>query len=500
MDLQPRGHISQPPFLRVILPKVLARRVHNSEMALEPRGQREEHVSQPPHLALILPEILDVIMSYVPTTDLLASVTHVSRGWEDAARHHLASRSLVDLTPTNMPAYLDTAKTCPYPHKRVHLSDFNFPQMSPEESNLLQAFISSPSTVRITELHLDYFPHGGEPIPAQILALLSTSPSLKYVHFSPKEFTPEMFQPFAMCPTRVKFPNVTKLGIDLPQTLYFGDMSTNIVRSVSQETIRGIVALFPNLKRLQCDTLPQDLVEYFLSGNLSIEEISLRLDRTIKQRPLSIVSRSIFLTQIEFKIDTFNKSTDHHAILATFADRLEKLKISGVDVVSPEFCNLIRAGTITLPEVLPKLKSLEISICPVTLYCRFLRAPKNSPKVPALNLKFSKAEECVQYANQFPVLEKFVVSKVNYSAHPLNEVEWFEISAALLYKFFLHGESLTVQNVHVPLPPKGMKRFKLLTNFPDCQNKFAAERVLCSQFFRRMVTTFPNLNTNLERV
>ncbi|OXA39820.1 hypothetical protein Fcan01_25582 [Folsomia candida] len=396
-------------------------------MDLEPRGL-EGHISQPPHLAVVLPEILSVILSYVPTTDLLDSVTFVSRGWEEAAREHLVSRPLVELTPFNTGEYLDPTNTRSYPHKRVHLYNFNFPQMSPEASHLIQTFISSSSTTRITELHLEYFPHGGEPIPAQILSLFSSCPFLKCVRFSPQKFTREMFLPFVMLPTLVTFPNITKLGIDLPQRLFLGKMSLNVVRTISQETILGIVALFPNLKILQGKTFPQDLVEYFLSQNLSIQGISLRLDKAIKRRPLSIVTRSIFLTRIEFQIDILNKSKDHYVILATFSDRLEKLKFSGVNIIPPKSCTLIRATTITLP----------------------------------------MQGRRVKYAKQFPVLEKFVVSKVECFYDMLNDEEWFEMCASFLCKYFLHGESLTVRDVHVPLPLKA--------------------------------TTFPNLRTNLENI
>ncbi|XP_035700680.1 uncharacterized protein LOC118433136 [Folsomia candida] len=307
-------------------------------MDLEPgKGRRKGCISQPPHLAVILPEILTIIMSYVPTRHLLSSVTFVSRGWEEAAREHLASRSLVELTPSNMSNYLDRP-THARPHKRVLLYNFAIQHMSPEVTNLLQRFISSPAaTARITDLLLDYFPHGVDPILAQIIALFSTCPSLTCVRFTPQKFTHEMFQPSGMLPTLVKFPNITKLGIYLPPKLYSGETSFNVMRTVSQETILGIVALFPNVQILRCASLPLDIVEYFLSRNLSISEISVRLDRSIRQRPISIPTPSVFLTRVEFQIDIFNRSIDHYVILATFAGTLEKLKIFGVNVVSPKY-------------------------------------------------------------------------------------------------------------------------------------------------------------------
>lgn len=146
-----------------------------------------------------------------------------------------------------------------------------------------------------------------------------------------------MFQPSGMLPTLVKFPNITKLGIYLPPKLYSGETSFNVMRTVSQETILGIVALFPNVQILRCASLPLDIVEYFLSRNLSISEISVRLDRSIRQRPISIPTPSVFLTRVEFQIDIFNRSIDHYVILATFAGTLEKLKIFGVNVVSPKY-------------------------------------------------------------------------------------------------------------------------------------------------------------------
>lgn len=155
------------------------------------------------------------------------------------------------------------------------------------------------------------------------------------------------------------------------------------------------------------------------------------------------------------------------------------------------FCNT----TIRLPDVLPKLIWLEISISPY--HFQFKR---DAPKVIALNVKFSKSGGLVEYGKQFPVLEKIVVSKVNHYYSRLKKKEWFEVSVAFLYKYFLHGESVTVRDVHVQLPPRNMKRFTMLTEFSNCKDKCVEKRVKCSKFFKRMRKTFPNLRKNLENI
>lgn len=423
-------------------------------------------------------------MSYVPTTDLLNNVTYVSRGLEEVARGILLSRQLVELTPTNMADYLDTANVRSNHHKRVVLSKFNFQNMPPEESTLLETFTSS-AAASITELHLDYFPH--EKISPQILSLLTNSPKLRSVNFSPDEFHLEMLKPLVMLPKWVKFPSVVKLGFHLPTNLYLlNGMAVNIARNISRETIHGILSLFPKLKIFQGVTFRQDLVEYFLSGDLPFEEVSLRLDNSNPDRPLSIVPASLFLTRLEFQIDTFNRSTDHYAILAAFADRLEKMKISEVDVIPSKFRNLMQATTITLPEVFPKLKCLEIWIGQNNF--RDVAGPTDAV---ALNLKFSESGANVaDYSKQFPALETLVVSRLDYLDTDEEKKEWLEISAGFLYKYFLHGESRTMRDIRVELPPKNVERFKLLRHFKD---NAVFEVVDSCDFFRKILTTFPNL-------
>lgn len=299
------------------------------------------------------------------------------------------------------------------------------------------------------------------------------------------------------------FPKIMKLGIDMSSE-HLNEQ--NVVRSstIKLETIISIVELFPTLKKIQCVSLPVNLVEYFLSRNSTtsiIHSITLRL-RTWESYPrtiLSLANPSNCLTRIEFLIEIGNRSLNYDIILATFAAKLENLKVSGIDLTWPRFREFNPPKDITFPEVLPKLRCLEFGISKYFFGCE-----EEAPKFPTFELKFSGGN--LIYSRQFPALEKLVVSKFpeleSYysSSENISEREWFKICVEFLNKYFLlvGDECPTVREVRVPLPQGKMVGFIIFTEFPDknYDNVGISEYCMvdCSKFFSRLLTTFPNLN------
>ncbi|OXA49213.1 uncharacterized protein LOC118436675 [Folsomia candida] len=438
----------------------------------------------PPHLAVTLPEIVREIVSFIPNHDLCKNVTLVSRGWEDAARKLLVSRVRVNLTPQNMASYLELTKIRGNHNKRVFLSYFNFENLSPEESNLLENFTST-ATAPITELRLDYFPYGA--IHPFVVSLFSHCPKLEFVSFAPRPFKIPTIK--SSHPKGVSFPKVEKFEIFM--TPDYSDFD-EFMNSLSLTDFLEIVSIFPNLKTLRCGTLPENIVEYFLSDKASTSEISVRLRNM--GTPISIQNRSLFLTRVEFKVGLLNNSANYAVILAIFADQLEKLKLTAEYNLPRKVFDMNNAQvllTITFPEVLPRLKCLAIGI------------PKNSRfgspgrrMVPGLNLKFGG------YSTQFPSLEKLVLSKVGeceirYRSQDdeLGEQEWFEVWAGFLSKYFLKGECLTVRDVRTPSPPGKRVGFRLFQKVGGARNtdNLVWEVGDYSDFYERISTTFPNL-------
>lgn len=369
-------------------------------------------------------------MSFIPTNHLVNEVTFVSSRWEAAAREQIVSRKRVILTPENMAAYLDVSNVQTKRYKRVTLTGFNFENLNFQEISVLQNFSINVSAA-ITELKLDYFPQVS--ICSHILTLLTNCPNLTCLRFFPKFFVQYETKSLETTSSTnaLTFPKVVKLEIDL----MFSNRG-ELVSIPDQRIFLRSVALFPNLKILQCGTLPKKMVDYFLSKNrMSIYAISLRLD---KLTTLKILRPSISLTCIELNVDIFNNSTDHDVILATFADKLERLKINSVCNVTRNCHDLQRISEIQLPETLPKLKSFKICISPN--YMNYFATPEVI--VPVLNLKFTRTD--YPYSTQFPTLEKLVISKlwkdeIFCNAKRLREDILFGICAGVLYKYFLHG-------------------------------------------------------------
>ncbi|XP_035711249.1 uncharacterized protein LOC118436763 [Folsomia candida] len=223
-----------------------------------------------PHLAVTLPEIVREIVSFLPNHDLRENVTRVSRRWEDAARKRLISRVCVTLTPKNMAGYLEQTNIRGNHHKCVFLSEFNFEDLSHEESNLLENF-TYRATPLITELHLDYFPHELF-IHPHVATLFSHCPKLEFVSFSPKTFRiPTMKSSLS---SGVSFPTVRKFKIG------YNSGIDAVLKTLSATNFLQIVSIFPNLKILRGETLPQHVLEYFLSNKGSIETISMILHDT----------------------------------------------------------------------------------------------------------------------------------------------------------------------------------------------------------------------------
>lgn len=396
-------------------------------------------------------------MSFLPSNDLRRTVTFVSRGWEAAARAHLLSRTLVSLSPTNMAAYLATTQAGFNHFKRLHLSELNFGNPSPEESHLLETFISTASSP-ITELHLDYFPHRVGCMAPHVITLLKSCHNLKFLYFFPKYFYLKFTE--ISLPEGARFPGVTNLGISM--CLYYSSPQDKFGIQI-EETMLALVTFFPNLTKFLSDTLPRNVVEHFLSRNASIESISLKLHDRISPLPILFVKkRSIFLTRVEFKVPLFSQS-DHYysAILAMFSDRLEKLKLTSFQSVSAWYFDLNEISTISLPAVFSKLKCFEMGISEY-----YYGLGQHFIFTPGLCLKFG---ENFTYAKQFPTLEKIVVSKFEtnldmYNGGWLSEEEWFESWAGFLNSYFLRGEEtcLTVREISLPPPPAKLGRFKLL--------------------------------------
>ncbi|OXA39962.1 hypothetical protein Fcan01_25386 [Folsomia candida] len=367
-------------------------------------AQHKDRIST--HLALSLPEILREIMSFIPTNHLVNEVTFVSSRWEAAAREQIVSRKRVILTPENMAAYLDVSNVQTKRYKRVTLTGFNFENLNFQEISVLQNFSINVSAA-ITELKLDYFPQFFVQYETKSLETTSSTNALT-------------------------FPKVVKLEIDL----MFSNRG-ELVSIPDQRIFLRSVALFPNLKILQCGTLPKKMVDYFLSKNrMSIYAISLRLD---KLTTLKILRPSISLTCIELNVDIFNNSTDH--------DRISEIQ---------------------LPETLPKLKSFKICISPN--YMNYFATPEVI--VPVLNLKFTRTD--YPYSTQFPTLEKLVISK-------------------------LWKDEIFLVDLRVPLPPEIMGTLYLLKKCPCSTNSrenLVPEVLDCSD--KRIVTTFTNLNPRWE--
>ncbi|XP_035711437.1 uncharacterized protein LOC118436887 [Folsomia candida] len=309
-----------------------------------------------PHMAVTLPEILREITSFLPNYDLHKSVTLVSRGWEDAARKRLLSRVCVNLTPENVAGYLEATKIRGKHHKHVFLRDFNFENLSREESKKLENF-NFTATTPINKLRLDYFPYGWF-IHPRVVTLFSHCPRLESVTFSPKTLRTQTLK--SSPPKDVSFPKVVAFEISLASD--YSEFE-EVMRSIKLPDFLGIISIFPNLKILRCTALSQNIMEYFLSDKTSIREISVRLRNT--DPLISIQNRSIFLTGIEFLVGIAANSRNYDVILAIFADQLEKLKLVAEYNLPRRLFELADVQvlvTINLPKVLPRLKCLEIGI------------------------------------------------------------------------------------------------------------------------------------------
>ncbi|XP_035711277.1 uncharacterized protein LOC118436780 [Folsomia candida] len=376
-----------------------------------------------PHLAVTLPEILREILSFVSTTALVHSVTLVSRLWEEAARKHLLTRNFIQLNPSMMESYIEETSVRGNHYKRICLPAFNFKNLSPRESQLLQNFYEN-ATLPITELHLNYFPRGKH----QVAAILKKFPNLTFLRLCSKDFETQGIETSTKLPELTSFPKLVKLSLDMTF-----ERRDDLVPTHCLESILEIVSLFPNLKILQCGNLPKNVVEYFLSknNNTCLESISIRFDTPA---PISIPNPSIFLTRIEFQISMCNRANDYDVILATFAESLEKLEISPLQYVSRSSTIYMENVTITLPAVLPKLKLLKINLS------RDSSRVKRNVKFPSVHFKFSGSR--LVYSETFPVLEKLEVSQpVKFEYHFLDndfsDEEYFEICAGFLFRYFL---------------------------------------------------------------
>ncbi|OXA49217.1 hypothetical protein Fcan01_15708 [Folsomia candida] len=346
----------------------------------------------------------------------------------------------------------------------------------PEEIILLENFTST-ATTPITELRLDYFPYGA--IHPYVVSLFSHCPKLEFVSFSPKPFRIPTIK--SSHPRGVSFPNVVAFGISMSSEYSELDKFMN---SLSLIDFLEIVSIFPNLKILRCGTLPRNIAEYFLSDKASIREISVRLRN--KDPPFSITERSLFLTRVEFQLGFLSNSRNYNVIIATFADQLEKLKLTA-EYNFPREVLHSHDTQITLPQVLPRLKYFEIGISRGSSY---RPAGQKMLKVPALHLNFDG------YSTQLPALEKLVISEreTRYrSQDETEEQDRFEMCAGFLSKHFLRGECLTLRDLKIPLPPRKRVGFKLFQKLGNVGTRIISKLIDCSDFFERIVTTFPNL-------
>ncbi|OXA49199.1 hypothetical protein Fcan01_15794 [Folsomia candida] len=435
------------------------------------------------HLAVTLPQILREILSFISTTDLVDNMTFVSRGWEEAARKHLLSRNLIQLDPSIMESYMEQTSVRGNHHKRVLLSTFNFTDLPPHESQLLENFYQN-TTLPITELHLNYFPRGKH----MVAAILKNFPNLTFLRLRSKDFGTQGVETFTKFPELTSFPKLAKLSLDMTS-----EKHENLVSTHCMESNLEIVSLFPNLKILQCGNLPKNVVEYFLSknNNTCLESISIRFDTPA---PISILNPSVFLTRIEFQIHVSSYPTDYDLILATFAGSVEKLQITGLRYISHSSTSAMEMVTITLPAVLPRLKFLKINLSRDSL------GVGRNVKFPSVHLKFCERRV---YSETFPVLEKLDVSELNkFEMHfvedDFSDGEWFEICAEFLFKYFLFGECFTLRELHIPLNPKYTKNFRIPAWSQNYEEKCDFGVVDCSNFFDKIVATFPNLNPRWE--
>lgn len=147
--------------------------------------------------------------------------------------------------------------------------------------------------------------------------------------------------------------------------------------------------------------------------------------------------------------------------------------------------------------MLPKLKCFEIGL---SQFCRISLSGNEKGHVPELYLRFVElGPGHINYSRQFPALEKLVVSKLDkceirrLPGDEIGEEKWFEMCAGFLSKYLLKGKCLTLRDLEIPLPLGKRMGFKLFKKMGCPRNSDISEMVDCSEFFEKIINTFPNL-------
>ncbi|OXA40012.1 uncharacterized protein LOC118439468 [Folsomia candida] len=426
-----------------------------------------------PHLAVLLPEIVQRIPTFLPTSVLL-TCTQINSTWEAAARKRLLFQSWLTVDPENITDYTNvvTARgSCP---RNIGFFRVKNPAICSQPAWL--SFTSEHGhKIKLLQINLTL----RNPTWPQYLSNLATSfpnlTSLKLFISLPNNSDLTNSPPQSNPPLdNFTFPKLKHLEF----TSYSVPEGCPHLHAM----ITRMIPLFPNLRALSCIERGQSVLEHFLTFAPTLTSILLKNAKLRNPLRLNLTN----LTRLEFS-QCWSRPSDLPKLLRIGSGTLVHVKIYVSENVDPSH-RFDRFGR--HPVIFPIMERLTIF--------ELAQSPRvdsslleNSPVAPGIQLKFKQGEnndpeKRLDYAVQFPVLEKIKISKMennssNYGQRGLTEQEYFATGKAFLYDSFLYNgnsQGLTVTKLDIPFPPGSC----------GC-----LETEEASIFWDRVIAMFPNV-------